>query len=733
MRPRANISLMLAVIVMSSLFSCSTTRRLPENTLRLKENKVMVMDGSGVSASDLAPYIKQKANDYYVFGWNPFLNVYNWSSGKNTRWDRFCEKLGVAPVAFDPSLVDASNVGMENHLRYLGYYDSRIVDSIVQKGRLATVIYRVTPGKRYPINDIKYEIKDEELSQFVMADRDNFGVKVGDILSEESLENESERLASMLADNGYYGFNKNYFFFYADTVAVPDSAGLRVVIENYTRNERPSMAKPHTRYTFGSVSLVPSGNLKVRPSVLKNLNRIQPGEPFSQKTINNTYERFTGNHLFSTVNVQLSEADSSTVDCRILLSPSKLQSVKLNMEGSFNAAGLFGVTPSVAYNHKNVFGGGESLTLGFRGNFQFMLGSPVRSNEFAVSAGLSFPQFLLLPERLFEKVPRTEINASYNYQNRPEYTRNIISTSYGYNWNIASHHYFQFYPMQMNIVRIFNMSEDFYENLDNPYLQNAYQNHFDIGMGGTYYFTTANDVNPNHSWFYLRLQSNISGNLLSAFNKYMPTDDIGNHLIWGVPYSQFVRSELSLVETLKFGPSNKLSFAFRQLAGIGVAYGNSISLPFEQLFYAGGSNSLRGWQSRAVGPGCAPLDPSFSISNQTGDMHLEANVEFRFPVVWKLNGALFADVGNVWNHAKKSDGSEGSYHMGDHSEFYLPDLLKSTAFSFGTGIRLDLGLLLVRLDLGVKGYDPSLQRWKQPDEWFKKGGYALHFGIGYPF
>ena len=364
------------------------------------------------------------------------------------------------------------------------------------------------------------------------------------------------------------------------------------------------------------------------------------------------------------------------------------------------------------------------------GNFQFKFNDDVRSNEFGVSAGLSFPKFFPLPYRFFKgAIPRTDVNLTYNYQSRPEYTRNIISVTYGYNGNFKRRFFYQAYPLQMNVVRLFDLDEKFYKSLVNdPFLLNAYQDHFDFGSGATLYYTTNPDNTPKVPHFYSRLQFDIAGNLLSAFKPLMEKNSNGQGMIWNTPFSQFVRGEITLSKTWFLGKKSKQSIATRLQAGAGYAYGNSTSLPFEKHFYAGGSNSLRGWQARTVGPGTAPRDTSFVIPNQTGDMKLEANIEYRFDLFWKLQGALFIDAGNVWT--LKADDTE----EGQQSLFSWKDFGSSIAANWGAGIRLDFGFLLLRVDMGLKVHDPARQqRWVNPGEWFKGDNYALHFGVGYPF
>ena len=364
------------------------------------------------------------------------------------------------------------------------------------------------------------------------------------------------------------------------------------------------------------------------------------------------------------------------------------------------------------------------------GNFQFKFQDAIRSNEFGVSGGLSFPKFFPLPYRYFTgAIPRTDVNLSYNYQSRPEYTRNIISVTYGYSGNFKKKFFYQAYPLQMNVVKLFDLDDKFYSSLVNdPFLRNAYQDHFDLGSGAILYYSTNPDNTPKIPHFYSRFQFDIAGNMLSLFKPLMNRSETGEGMIWNTPYSQFVRGELTLSKTWFMGKQSKQSIATRLQAGAGYAYGNSTSLPFEKHFYAGGSNSLRGWQARTVGPGLSPRDTSFVIPNQTGDMKLEANIEYRFDMFWKVAGAVFMDAGNIWT-LKADDTEEGQASL-----FKINDFGKSIAANWGVGLRLDFGFLLLRLDLGMKIHDPAReQRWVNPGQWLKRDNYALHFGVGYPF
>ena len=727
------ISILTAIIAaFIAASSCSTTRLLEEGESMLVDNKIIVTNDKKFDVSTLEFYLKQQPNYYFILRWNPFISIYNWQNRKEGSWDKFIQKIGVAPVKYDEALAKESLVNISNRLEYLGYYGSTVDFNPIPKKKKTFVEYKITLGKRYPIKDIIVTLPDSS-STFVteyMADTSEMLIKPGDYLSENLLENEAVRSTAEMNRLGFYNFTKQHFFFDADTLSIRDSAILKMDIRKYTRNDNPDEGSPIRKFYFNEVSISYPATLKIRDKILRELNTVKPGEVYSTDIVKNTYSRLSALRMFSSVNIGLTQVDTNLVNCNINLSQSKLQGFKVNLEASTNSTGLFGISPQLSYFHKNIFRGGEWLNLSFMGNFQFKFNDAIRSNEFGISTGISIPRFLFLPYRYFkQEVPRTEVNLSYNYQSRPEYTRNIISTSYGYNGNFYNRLFYQIYPVQLNIVNLYDMDENFYKSMENdPFFRNAYQNHFDLGLGGTLYYTTNSNPNPKSTYHYARLQMDVAGNLLSAFNGLMEVDANGSRMIWNTPYSQFIRGEVTLGKTWIWNNRYKHAFATRVIAGLGYAYGNSSALPFEKHFYAGGSNSMRGWQARTVGPGTAPLDESFIIPNQTGDMRLEANMEYRFNIIWNFYGAAFVDIGNVWT-LENSDSEEASM-----SQFNWNTFGRSLAANWGVGLRLDIDFLLLRVDLGLKIHDPSrLQPWVAPDQWLNSNGYAIHFGVGYPF
>ena len=499
------VSKYILVLTVALFAGCSTTKVIPDGESRLKENEIRILNSKTYQASDLEPYLKQKPNTYFFWGWNPFISIYNWENGKDKGWDRFVGKIGQAPVIFENSLVADSKKNILNHLTYQGYYNSKVRDSIVTRNKKTTVYYKVDLGKQYMIDSVKWHIDSRGLEEAFYADSLQKTIADGTPLSEQNLNDASETVAKSLRDKGYYGFTKNYLFFSADTIGKDGKATVNVDIRNYTRNEQPKDAKPHRVFRYGKVTVqelrkpsnplvyrfvgdsvvaIPAMNLNtpndsttyrnidiqfrnellLRKGLVTRVNQVQPGDTYSEKQVSKTYSRFSNLNMFSSVNIQMDQKDTNTVDCTIKLTASELQGYKLGLQSSINSTGMLGISPTVSYYHKNLFKGAELFSISLMGDFQFGFNNNRRATEFGASTSISTPNFLLLPDKLFKStsIPRTEYAISYNYQKRPEYTRYILSSSFSYVWNKNEKHFFKLSPIQLNVVKLDNLKPDFY-------------------------------------------------------------------------------------------------------------------------------------------------------------------------------------------------------------------------------------------------------------------------------
>lgn len=761
----------ILIAALSFTVSCSLTKRVAYDESVLMENKVSFTNSSDKDkVGDVSKYIKQAPQKTFL-GFNTKVAMYNISY-----------RMGRPPVIFDKNQVKTSKSNIKNHLDYLGYYNSTVTDKIVTENKKTVVDYIINLGKSYQIDSVIYSAPDENTLAILLASSQDGNLKRGNHLSESNLEQEVLRLEEIFQNKGYFNFSKNHFSFRADTIDRNGKALLYVDLKDYTLNQSPEDAQPHRVYTFGrptvttirsfqgtrsynymedtlltarrdsllrvwreqndtisygGINIVTRGRLPVvKSSFLDRINLIKEGNRYNRKVVEDTYTRFSQIGLFSSVGIQSTPTDSLTVIPNITLQASTLQGYKAKLEGSVNSNGLLGISPEISYYHKNLFRGAELFTFGINADFQFKPRSKVRSTEIGAIATLDLPKFLFAPSHWFKNrvLPHTEMNISYNYQNRPEYKRNIFSASYGYTWNIAQKLFIKATPMQFNMVRVFDLDPFFYYSNTDPFLRYSYKNHFDLGVGLNMYYTTDNSANPLKNYFYARFQGDLAGNLLSLFNGSLKKNEHGERMILKSPYSQYFKVEGSAVYTFKFGDDPSHMLAVRALAGVGKGYHNSKMLPFEKLFWGGGAYSLRGWQARTLGPGSAPRDTSFTLPNQTGDIKLEGNVEYRFPMFWLMKGAVFVDAGNIWTFDREIEDSSGEYVKADpRGVFRFRDFYKKIALDWGLGLRCDITYVVLRLDLGFKVHDPSRRGWISANKWFKSDNCQITFGIGYPF
>ena len=652
----------------------------------LKKNKVVMEKGSPLKPADVSAYVRK-------------------------------DKI------YDTSLVVATKENIIGHLQYIGYYGSTVDSEVKFRRKKADVTYTVHPGRRLVIDSMTFNVPDDSVFRREF-ERDSSRVSIhpGDFLGEKDLLAEAERSAQYYRNRGYYGFNKLNYAFVADTVTTPGK-----LLLDYRIQDIPE------KYTIGNINVSYPSSLKFRDKIFNGLIPLHSGDSYSDRRINTVYSRLSRLTLFNGVNVSLTPRDSvPVVDCEINLTPARMQGVKLNLEASVNSSGLLGISPQINYYHNNIFHGGERFTLGFSGNFQFRFSDKASSNEFGVALGLSLPKFLGISYENFRgsNIPSTEFKASFNYQNRPEYKKDILSFTYGYTGSLGSRGNFfsyQFFPLRINTVRLFDMSEDFlWVIIHNPMLYYSYSDHLNAGVSGNIYWSDNPSAMPKTTFRYIRANLSLSGNVLSLLNGILPME-YGEHTIFGLPYSQYAKLDVSAGYTWRFGDMDQFALASRITGGICRPYGNSTWMPFEEQFFCGGANSMRAWQARTLGPGGSKPSTAFVIPSQIGDMRLEADLEFRFPMFWKLEGAVFAETGNIWN-LKTEDSNE------DDPSLYFS--FKTLAFDWGAGIRLNFDFLLVRLDLAFKTHDPSRDegsRWLRPVEWLNKNNFCLQFGVGYPF
>ncbi|MDD2799699.1 MAG: BamA/TamA family outer membrane protein [Bacteroidales bacterium] len=754
--------LLLLVLVATS---CSVTKYVPTNHYLLDRVEIAT-DNKKIKSSSLEPYLKQKSN-YRIFTFfRTQLSTYSLSGRDSTKWlNRFLRKLGEPPVIFDSELTERSRFDIEKSLSNQGYLNVTVDTMVVRHKKKATVIYTVNARHPYLIRRYDIEIGNDNVSTIVTKDSANSLLRAGEKFDRSLLDRERQRIVSLLRRNGYFAMAKERISYIADTSLNTNQVNLTMQLfanedraHDYTKEpeQRQYIVKNVYMVTeydpVSSVAMNASGldtlaykgyqliygkNRWIRPEVLRSSCYIMPNEIFDEHSIDLTYNSFSRLKAVKYVNIRFEQAstqDSSFLNCYLMLSNAKTQSISTEVEGT-NSSGDLGVASIVTYQHRNIFKGSETFSAKVRGAYERLTGVGVNSNftELGTELGLSFPKFVFpfLDYKAKRKVRAiSELIGSYNFQQRPEYTRVIAGMTWRYKWsniNATQRHSFDW--IDASYVYLPWIDGAFFTNfpVDNPLLRYSYENHFIMRSGYTFYLTNQNSIASIRSPYSLRISVETAGNFLNAVSKLTNAskDANGYYQFLGISYSQYAKAEIDFAKAHVIDESNSL--AWHANVGVACPYGNSQILPFEKRYFAGGANSVRGWSVRSLGPGIyKQTGTSSDFVNHSGDIKLDLSVELRSKLFWVLESAFFVDAGNIWTIR--------DYNIQEGGLFRFDQFYKEIALAYGLGVRFNFNFFVFRVDLGFKGYDPSQDgslRWR-----FKHtttSDMAWHMAIGYPF
>lgn len=750
---------------------CSTSRHVPEGQYLLDKVKIEVDDSTGMDEVTLVNYLRQQPN-HVVLGFAKLqLGIYNMSGRDSTKWyNRWARSLGQPPVIFDHDLTEQSRRQLELALVNRGYTNTSVtVDSVFnRKDRKVNLVYHINSGAPHIIRNITYQFDDQGIGDAIMEDSGALTIQSGAPLDRDLLENERINITTRLRDKGYYNFTKEQITFIADTTArskdvdltmhvlLPQKADSayrqlpltvsRVVYRVESPKHEPGM--PTDTVTSGRFSAVYDNDRYLKLPLLEEKCFIRPGEPYSVTDVNRTYEALSQLAIVKYVNIAMVPVTADgepALEAVITLSRTKKQGVTFEVEGT-NSEGDLGFGIGVTYRHRDLAHGGEVLTAKVRTSYESLSGRPEgiindRYTEVATEVGITFPKFEApFISKSFKQRSRaqTEFAVSFNYQERPEYTRVISGAAWKYRWNDPLNmrrHTFDL--IDINYVYLPKSTIDFIDQVapQNPLLRYSYEDHLIMRMGYSIYRTNRRPVTPSgrlsgnlfqqRIWT-LRASVETAGNFLYALSSITGQkrhDDA--YKVFNTQYAQYAKMDFDYSWVYNFNMRN--SIALRGGFGIGVPYGNSRMIPFEKRFYAGGANSVRGWGVRTLGPGAYDARNSVTdFINQCGDIRLDLGVEYRAKLFWVIEGALFIDAGNIWTIHNYVNQPGGQFHF---NTFY-----KQIAAAYGAGIRFDFTYFLLRLDLGMKAHNPARGQEEWPlihPKWGRDK--TLHFSIGYPF
>ena len=771
--PKAIIIFLGAIL----LWNCSSTKHVPAGKYLVDEVSINIEDTKEVSSSDLYNYLRQVPN-HKVLGFLKLqLATYNLSGRDSTKWyNRWFQKLGQAPVIYDPLLTDISANQLKLAMVNRGFLGASVsVDTITRpKKKKIDINYTIHAGEPHKVTSVTYDIPDTAISKIVLRDSSRFAIRPGELLNRDVLDANRSTISQQLRNHGYFTFAKDYITYTADTVAGSKGVDLTMTInppkikvdssfvngehESYlirnvyfVTNYQPmsgveNLDETADTVTYKGIKIIYGKDRYLSPQALEEKCFIDALEPYNSSDIDRTYEALSRFEILKYINIEMKPVGKimgqQWLDAHILLSRGKLQGVTVELEGT-NSEGDLGFGIGATYKHRNLARGSQVLTTKFRMAYESLSGDLEglindRYTEFAGEVGVKFPKFMapVLSKDFKQRMnASTEFALSFNYQERPEYTRIIAGGAWKYIWSDRRNtERSTFDLIDLNYVYLPNSTLNFVDQITNPILRYSYEDHFIMKMGYSYYRT--NKRQPSTSTFQrnilqprvytLRASSEIAGNLLYAISSIAGQEkDNGVYKVFGTQYSQYFKGDVDY--TLNFNLNPRHSFAFHAGVGIGVPYGNSKVLPFEKRFYAGGANSVRGWGVRTLGPGTYNSRNSMdNFINQCGDIRLDLNLEYRAKLFWVIEGGLFIDAGNIWTIREYENQPGGAFHF---NSFY-----KEIALAYGAGIRLDFDFFLLRFDLGMKAHNPAKDQERWPiirPNW--KRDATFHFSVGYPF
>lgn len=751
------------------LCGCSNIKYLPEGEMLYVGGEVTVED-SLMSRRDrkglekeLEGLLRPKPNSTFL-GLRPKLWIYNIAgTPKKDRGFKYWlkNKVGEPPVLFSQVDLDYNADLLRNRVENKGYFRARTSSDSTSRNRRATAEYSVRPGRQWIIKEVKFPTDSTStvLDSTIARIKRRTLLKPGEPFNLDVIISERERIDSRLKQRGFYYFNPDYIIVQADSTVGDHEVDLIVKVKDETPQEAREV------YTIDNIFILPNYNLTnardtldyrlqagtkykdftiidtadtFRPIIFDRTIFFHKGDIYNRRDHNLALNRLINLGTFKFVKNEFRRSDSipNALDAYYFLTPLPKKSIRVETTAKTNSANYNGTELSINWSNRNAFRGAELLTLSAFGGAEVQVAG--RNQGFNVyrvggEASLVWPRFIT-PFTITDSsafIPRTRGMVRYEYQNRQKlYSLNSFRFTFGYLWkeNIRKEHNLN--VLDVNYVHPANVTDLYQQQINEmPSLARVIEQQ--LIFGPTYSFTYTNTMRrfKKHTFYYkgsLETSGNITGLLMGA------SQDDPKHIL-GVQFSQFVKMEHDFRHYLRLGRNSTL--ASRVIAGVGMPYGNSRELPFMRQFFIGGVNSIRAFRARSIGPGSynPEVEANDFLPDQSGDLKLELNTEYRPKFTNIFEGAVFIDAGNVW----LMNGDEENRPGGKISK----DFYKEIAVGTGVGLRIDITFLVLRLDLAFpirKPWLPEGERWVIDEidfgsKTWRRDNLVFNLAIGYPF
>lgn len=712
--------------------------------------------------------------------------------------------LGEPPVVLDTQLVARSSEQISLYLLKEGYFENDVRHEIKYKGeKRARVHYYIKPGPVYTLRDITRKIPDPNLRFFAEEEAERSLLDPGQRFSVSRMDRERDQLLDRFKDEGYFDLTKEDIFFRVDSAIVGNVVdvvmGVHPLRKPDPMNADSTLELNHIRYRLNDITInrshdpfdnfgagqrqdldttyfkdyriIGDRKLRIKPGIITQNVRFEKGEYFSRSQLQASYRSLNAMEIFNAVNIKFERIATDTIgqgmlNSQILLTPAKRQQLVFETRGTHNS-GFFGTAGSVAYRNRNFLRGGEVFRFKVSGAVeaqQLLTGSSIvdetTSNlsdqgtvfntiEVVPELSLTIPKFLfpIGRNRISKSAePFTTLSLSYGFQLRPDFRRNMFKGIISYRWRESDFKTWIVSPIEVSLIKIVK-SDDFQQRLDDLndlFLNASYSDHLISALKVSYIFNNQ-ILNRRSNTFYYRGNAETAGNTLRSIMSLsgLERDSLGSYRIADIRFAHYVRTDHDIRYYRRF--SENSSLVMRLFGGVGIPLNNLEVLPFERSFFSGGANGIRAWQIQTLGPG--GFQSVLSTFDRIGEMQLEFNIEYRQQVFGVLEGAIFADIGNIW--LLQPDPVRPLGH------FAIDRSFGELGLGVGLGARLNFDFFIIRFDLATQLHDPSLEpgeRWAfQPKDDYnsrvddynannpnqRTGYYSprlnLNLGIGYPF